>query len=267
MTHRIPGIAAACIALVGCAKGGTASHPDGPPGSNPDASCGETCDTDGDGVLDGTDQCPATPPGEVVNQVGCSDSQVSPTLEPTFPPYNLTWTPTGDAGRAGGLTWSYTGIDRADLFHIYWVVCDDPDLTIVCGLSLDGPIDTPAEDWHFSAAGSSLPGGQLVFTNTTNIPHADATIVPLTGRLTVTIVDGAGAPLPFDTVANLGITSARIGTHGAEIPGTAYTVTVLAEVQDSAMVWTPYQDYYDAAPTPDPGPGSAISFGGSFYDE
>jgi hypothetical protein len=256
-------IALACAAVVGCAKGGNPSQ-DGP-GSGPDASCGATCDTDGDGVPDGSDACPGTPPGEVVNGDGCADSQVSPTLEPEFPPYNLMWTPTGDLGRAGGLTWTYVGIDRADLFHIYWVPCDDP--ATVCGLSLDGPIDTAAEDWHFSAAQSNLPGGVLVFDNTTNIPHADATIVPLTGRLTVTIVDGAGAPLPFDTVANLGITSARIGTHGAEIPGTAYTVTVLAEVEDSTAVWTPYLDYFDAAPTPDPGAGTAVSFGGSFYDE
>ena len=58
-----------------------------------------------------------------------------------FPPFGLTWTPSGELGRAGGLTWTYTGIQRGDLFHIWWVVCDDPGMP--CGLSLDGPI----ADW------------------------------------------------------------------------------------------------------------------------
>ena len=53
-------------------------------------------------------------------------------------PRSETWTSTGELGRVGGLTWTYTGIDRGDLFHIYWIVCDDP--AEPCGLSLDGPI-------------------------------------------------------------------------------------------------------------------------------
>jgi hypothetical protein len=262
LIDRVVATAPVVVALVGCAKGQTATDVDAP-GAPADASCGELCDTDGDGVVDGSDDCPDTPTGEVVNDAGCSDSQVSPTLEPNFPPFGLAWTPTGDLGRAGGLTWTYTGIDRADLFHIYWLVCDDP--ATPCGLSLDGPIDMPAEGWQFSAAQSNLAGGQLVFSNTASVVLADTTVVPLTGRLTVTLVDGA-APIPFDSVGNLGVT-ARLATHGAEIPGTGYVATVLAEVQDSTAVWTPYLDYYDAAPTADPGPGTAVSFGASFYSE
>ena len=143
---------AATIAIAtGCAKAGEAP-PDGAPGPGPtaDASCGDLCDQDGDGVVDGTDQCPNTPHGAVVNDVGCADSQLTATLDPTFPPYGLTWTPTGDLGRAGGLTWTYVGIQRMDLFHIYWIICDDP--ATPCGLSLDGPIDDPAESWQFSVS-------------------------------------------------------------------------------------------------------------------
>jgi len=265
VTNRVLCLSA-CAALLGCAKGGThTDDPDAPPGTPDAPSCGELCDSDGDGVLDGTDACPQTPPGEPVNMVGCSESQVSPTLEPTFPPYGLTFTEAGDAGRAGGLTWSYTGIDRADMFHIYWVPCDDP--LDVCGLSLDGPVDNAAEDWHFDAARTDLTAGVLAYVNTTNIPHADATVVPLSGRLTVTVTDAAQQPLAFATVGTLGITSARVGTHGVEIPGTAYNVNLLMEVADSSGAFTPYLDYYDAAPTPDPGPGTAVSFGGFFYDE
>ncbi|HEY4116982.1 MAG TPA: hypothetical protein VGM56_03970, partial [Byssovorax sp.] len=124
-------------------SGAGAGHGEGGAGSGGGPCSGPQCDEDGDGVTDGTDTCPATPSGEAVNHVGCSESQLQPTLDDTFPPYGLTWTPTGDVGRAGGLTWTYTGIDRADLFHIYWVPCDDP--TATCGVSLDGPIDAPGE--------------------------------------------------------------------------------------------------------------------------
>jgi hypothetical protein len=93
----------------------------------------------------------------------------------------------------------------------------------------------------------------------------DNTLVPLTGRLVMTIVNGAGAPIPFGTVSSLGV-PARSGTHGAQIPADAFTVTAIIEVQDSNAVWTPYLDYYDAAPT-GMGGTTSVSFGGSFYSE
>src|SRR4051794_34312443 len=113
------------LALVGCAQaktgssnpdgGGGGAHPDS--GPTADASCGDFCDHDHDGVVDGADQCANTAAGAPVNGVGCADSQLTAMLV-EFPPFGLTWTPTGDLGRAGGLTWTYVGIDRKDLFHI-----------------------------------------------------------------------------------------------------------------------------------------------------
>ena len=217
-----------------------------------------------DGVKDGADQCPNTPLGQVVNKVGCSDSQLMPVLVADFPPFGLTWTHTGDLGRAGGLTWTYTGIVRGDLFHIYWIVCDDPSTP--CGVSLDGALDAAA-GWTFSAASSNLPAGTLVYTNTTHITHADGTVVPLTGRLTMKLVDNQNAALPFTDVGTLGV-HARSGTHGAEIPGTAYSVNAIAEVQEAgSATWSPYLDYYDAAPTSMTGSGTTVSYGASFYDK
>jgi hypothetical protein len=195
------------------------------------------------------------------------DAPLVPKLESTFPPYGLTWTPTGNIGRAGGMTWTYTGIDRGTLHHIYWIVCDDPSTP--CGLSLNGPI-TAASEFAFDATDSDLPGGKLIFTNSTAVTTADAGSVPLSGRLTVTIVDSgdAGAPIPFADVGTLGVT-ARAGKYGAEITGTGFTVTSLAEVEDpSTSTWKPYLDYYDAAHTVPPDAGNAyVSFGGSFYDD
>lgn len=263
------------LAAASCAKGaaGTGSEPgtgtqggNGPDGST--VAC-PTCDSDGDGVPDGSDACPGTPGGAVVNHAGCAESQLTPQLQPAFPPYGLAWTPAGDLGRAGGLTWVYTGIDRGDLFHIYWVVCDDP--ATPCGLSLDGPISTAAEGWTLSAADSDFSNGKAVFTNQTSMLLADASTPSLVGRLTVTITDGSGTAIPFADPTTLGV-PARFGKVGAEIKGTAFKVVALIEVQDPATAaWTPYLDYYDAAGTPegpDSGSGPAtVSFGGSFYDE
>ena len=240
---------------------------DGPAG---DVAC--STDTDKDGVVDCKDKCPGTAAGSKVNTDGCADAQLTPKLEANFPPYGLTWTPTGDLGRAGGLVWTYTGINRGQLFHIYWIVCDDPN--DACGLSLDGPIDVPGEKWQPDTADSDLANGKLVYTNTLGIYLADTSTRPLSGRLTVTIVDDTNAPIPFADVATLGVT-AQDGKYGAEIKGTGFKVTTLMEVKDTITnAWTPYLDYYDAAPTPDHGDAGTdagdlayVSFGGSFYDK
>jgi hypothetical protein len=277
-----PFFAIALVFAASCATGETNEKPDGGFGSDAttggDGSIGDggkcegsTCDSDGDGVPDGSDKCPGTTKGAKVNKDGCADSQLTAKLNPTFPPYNLTWTNTGELGRAGGLTWTYTGIQRGDLFHIYWILCDDP--AEPCGLSLDGPIDVPPEKWTYSASDSDLPNGKIVYTNSTNILLADSSKLPLNGRLTVTIVDANNAPIPFASVTTLGVT-ARDGKYGAEIMGTGYKVVAIGEVEDPAsdagLVWTPYADYYDKAPTPDTGDAGGniyVSYGGYFYDK
>jgi hypothetical protein len=250
------------VVLAACAKAATGTaDPDGGSGSA-DASCGTQCDRDHDGVVDGDDQCADTPAGETVNDVGCADSQLTATLVP-FPPFNLMWTPSGELGRAAGLTWTYVGIERKDLFHIYWIVCDDPATR--CGLSLDGPIDMAGEYWQLAATGSDLPNGKLVFTNTTRIALADGSTPTLDGRLTITIVDATDVAIAFATVTALGVTPLS-GGYGAEIKGTSFKVVALAEVKPTtSSTWTPYLDYYDAAPTPTTGGGVTTSFGGSFY--
>lgn len=252
------------VTLGACANAKEAA-PDGGEGADApgtgDAGCGALCDEDYDGVVDSADQCPDSSSLATVNMVGCAETQLPWTLQP-FPPFGLTWTPSGDLGRAGGLTWSYAGIQRGDLFRIDWILCDDPAMP--CGVSLDGPLDA-TESWSFSAADSDLAGGKLVFTNSTHIALDDGSAPARAGRLTVTIVDAADAPLPFASLATLGVT-ARTATHGAEIPGTGFEVTALAEIQDpDTLVWTPFLDYYDAAPTPQAGGGVSSSFGGYFY--
>lgn len=257
-----------------CAQGQTVNQASGPNADGGLGADGATvcssgpCDQDGDGVQDGSDKCANTPSGSVVNKDGCADSQLTPQLEPMFPSYGLTWTPTGDLGRMGGLTWTYTGIQKGDLFHIYWVICDDP--ATPCGISLNGPIDAPSENWQLSATDSDLPSGKLFFTNTTSLLLADAGIPLINGRLTVTIVDADGAAIPFVDVATLGVT-ARDGKYGAEIMGTGFKVVARVEAQDpTTLAWMPYKDYYDAAATPDTGDAGGnlyTSFGGSFYDK
>jgi hypothetical protein len=274
LKNRVFGTAlAVCIASCANGQANPPPGPDGGPktdgGPGVDSSCGATCDSDGDGVPDGSDQCPGTPPNTKVNKVGCADAQLTPKLNTdNWPPYGMTWTEGGSLGRTGGLIWTYVGINHGDLFHIYWIVCDDPSMP--CGLSLDGPIDVPGEHWAYSASDSDLPNGKLVFTNTTGILLADSSTTPLSGRLTVTIVDGSHTPIPVEPVATLGVT-ARDGQYGVEIKGTGFMVTAIAEVEDSqTSTWTPYLDYYDAATTADTGDAGGnvyVSYGGSFYDK
>ena len=262
MTTTTLSHALVAITLVGCAQAKTGSGTDAGvgDGKSADASCGSTCDGDKDGVFDQDDDCPMTPSGETVNDDGCADSQLTATLVP-FPPFNLTWTPTGNPGMAGGLIWNYEGIERTDLFHIYWLVCDDP--ATPCGISLDGPLEA-SEYWVFSAADSNFAGGKLVFTNTTRIALENGTNPQLNGRLTILASD-ASVAIPFADVATLKVTP-RSGLYGIEIKGGSFKITVLGEVQDpQSQNWVPYVDYYNAAPTPTAGGGVTSSFGGSFY--
>ena len=228
------GTACAMLVAIGCSKAKS--------GSGPDAPC-TSCDG---GSGSGTDAG-------------------GPKLEKNFPPYGLSWTPTGDMGRAGGLTWAYTGINRGSLTHIWWILCDDP--LNPCGLSMAGPIDRPTEAWLYDATRSDLTNGTVAFTNTTRMALADGSFAALPGRLTLNIVDGSGAPLVFASVVSLG-GFARAGQYGAEIPGTAFTLSLLGEVQDpTTQTWTPYLDYYDAAPTPPSGGNITVDLDGFFYDE
>ena len=71
--------------------------------------------------------------------------------------------------------------------------------------------DAPGEKWAVSAADSDLVNGKLVFTNTTRISLADGTTPTRNGRLTVTIVDDADKPIPFDLTSTLGIHACNIG--------------------------------------------------------
>jgi hypothetical protein len=267
VANCVPG--AAMLLAVGCAKAQIASDaPPAPPADAAiiaDASCGDLCDSDGDGVVDGMDQCPNTPAGAPVDKKGCADSQLTPMLNPNFPPYGLTWSHTGDPGRAGGLTWGYTGIDRGDLFHIYWLFCDDPSMP--CGLSLDGPIDVPAESWTLSDTQTDLLNGKLVYTNAMHVVGTGGVSETVNGRLTITVTDGS-APIPFVNVAVLKVT-ARRASYGVEIKGTAFQAVVTTEVQDpSTQAWTPSLDWYDAQQTDaDAGMPVFSSFDGAFYDK
>ena len=68
-------------------------------------------------------------------------------------------------------------------------------------------------------------------------------------------------------VATLGVTG-RLGGAAPRIPGTAIRVVALAEVEDpTTSTWSPYMDYYDAAPTPVAAEDCLTSFGGSFSDK
>ncbi len=256
------------VAFTACASanggsGDAGTQTDAGPSNGVDASC-TSCDEDGDGVPDENDQCPATPSGEEVNQVGCADSQVTAMLEPDFPPFALTWLTDGELGRPGGLTWTYTSMQRGDSFHIYWILNDDPENP--SGIALDGPLDAANENWQFSAADSDLASGILVFTGAPLILLDDGTTPALNARMTVTVTDLNDVPLPVADAVTLDVTT-RGGEAGLEIPETSFRARLIAEVEDpTSGMWMPYLDYFDAAATPEiTEVFSSVS--GSFYSE
>lgn len=267
--NHVVSMAIALLVSTGCAtanEGGSADAAlPGPVDAampSADAGCGDLCDADEDGVPDGIDECPGTPAGETVNQEGCAESQIIPTIVEEFPPFGLTWVDNGELGVTGGLTWTYTAIQRGDLFHIYWILCDDP--ATPCGVGLDGGLDTAEEYFQYSDADSDAVNGVLVFTSTPQIMLADGSTPTLNARLTVTVTDLNDAPQPGGDAVTLGVAT-RSGKAGVEITGTAFRVHMIAEIEDGA-VWTPYREYFDAAPTPD---GAQVigSVSGFFYSE
>jgi hypothetical protein len=228
---------------------------------------GTAPDADGDGIPDALDQCPGTPAGSTVNGAGCAVSQTVAKVNPTFPPYGLTFTSDGGSGRAGGLTWTYSGIDftaGGDHFAIYWIPLDDPAFGPY-GISLNGPVQSSAAV-SLSPADSNLAGGTAVFEGTTTIQLLSGATPAVETRLTLTAIDNTSHPLPWQTTASLGIT-ASLGTLALQIPDVAasgFSVNARAEVWNGSA-WEPYLDYYDAASRATSGL-AFISYGGSFYD-
>jgi hypothetical protein len=242
-------------------SGGSAGGAGGMGGGAPDA--------DGDGVPDVLDLCPGTPPMTVVNSRGCSESQaVAKVNADAFPPYGAMFTQSGDPGRAGGVTYAYTGINFASdggLFDIYWVLNDDSAFGPY-GISLDGPVMMD-ETWSLSMVDSMLANGLAVFSGNTHIHLFDGTLPPLMSRLTVTATSGSN-PLAWQTTAALGVMP-DLGTMAVQVPkgsATALTISAKAEVFDGTN-WIPYLDYYDAAKTPPEAKEAFISYGGSFYQK
>jgi len=224
---------------------------------------GTAPDSDGDGIPDAVDACPGTPAGSAVNAAGCALSQTMARANPAFPPYGLTLTSMGNSGRAGGLTWNYTGINTSGHFAIYWVALDDPAFGPY-GISLNGPVQAGTAV-ALSTADSNLAAGLAVFEGTTSIALLTGTIAVPT-RLILSVVDQASNPIPWQTTAALGI-DADLGTYALVVPTVAnagFTVNAQAQVFNG-IVWQPYLDYYDAAAKVSSG-NAFISYGGTFYD-
>ena len=258
---RIEHLALAMVAAAGCARGGDGGGGGG--GETVDGSCGDQCDSDSDGVSTRWTSARTRRRARWSTAKGALTRSSRQSSSPTFPPYNLMWTSGGDIGRPGGLTWTYEGIQRGDLFHIYWIICDDP--LQPCGISLDGPIDKPSESWKFSATDSDLPAGKVVFTNITAIALDGGSSQALDGRLTIRSCPRRTSRFRSDR--QRARRARACGCLWRRDSGTGYKVAALIEVRDTSGTWTPYLDYYDAAPTPMMGGSTSVSFGASFYSK
>src|SRR5579863_9876707 len=101
---RVLGITCAMVAATSCATGGDSPATDGGvAGDAVDDLLGDTVHGVGDAARDRV----GDRTGDAVGSKDSGpDAPRTPKLDSTFPPYGLTWTPSGNLGRAGGLTWA-----------------------------------------------------------------------------------------------------------------------------------------------------------------
>jgi uncharacterized repeat protein (TIGR01451 family) len=167
------------------------------------------------------------------------------TVGPVFPaPGSGTWTSTGTAtggeiGKAGGITWSYTGVDTTQFDQMVWGL-GYPTFPSTFSFGLD------TASLAFDPTTSNLSGGVLNFAGTAEFPNLDGTTPSYPIRLTVTTETG---PSAFVSPADLtGLTVDP--SAGGVLPVTGdFSVNLIIQVStDGGNTWTPANDYFNNTP-------------------
>ena len=164
------------------------------------------------------------------------------TIGPVFPaPGSGTWastgTPTGgEIGKAGGITWSYTGVDPTQFDQMVWGL-GYPTFPATFSFGLN------TATLAFDPATSSLSSGVLNFTGSAEFPNLDGSTPSYPVRLQVTTATG---PSAFTDPASLtGLTVDP--SAGGVLPVTGdFSVDLIIEVStDGGTTWTPANDYFN----------------------
>ena len=200
---------------------------------------------------------------------GAASSAASPPgpTGPVYPPPGgVTFGSSGDIGRTGGLTWSYSGFTQSGWTHMIYGSAASPDLafdapngTGPCA-SCDTGVDEPGETLSFSAGDSNLAGGVLVWTGSAKI-NVLGSNTTLPTRLTMTVTDGNGAVSLMDP-SSVGL-DPEIGGLVLVDTHPSYSVNLVFEAQYAAT-WTPVKDLFDSLST-DPGAMVQDDFQAGFW--
>ena len=167
------------------------------------------------------------------------------TIGPVFPApgsgtFTSTGTPTGgEIGQAGGITWSFTGVDPTQFDQMVWGL-GYPTFPSTFSFGLN------TATLAFDPATSNLGGGVLNFTGSAKFPNLDGSTPSYPVRLQVTTATG---PSAFTAPASLtGLTVDP--SAGGVLPVTGdFSVDLIIEVStDGGTTWTPANDYFNATP-------------------
>jgi hypothetical protein len=186
---------------------------------------------------------------------GLAAAATPPPTGPVYPPPGgVTLGSSGDIGRAGGHTFTYSDLQLWRFDPLMWGVFG----TDGAKLAMDGAIDAPGETLSYSSADSSLGAGLLRFTGSAVLPGVGT----FPTRVTIRPMTPAGAPLPLTDAAQAQLPP---GLGGVAVITGDYKANILFEVL-SGSSWVPAKDFFDAAPTSPSQDGDLItSFGGGFY--
>ncbi len=167
------------------------------------------------------------------------------TVGPVFPaPGSGTWTSTGtptggEIGKAGGITWSYTGVDPTQFDQMVWGLgYPDSPATFSFGVN--------TATLEFDPSTSNLSGGVLNFTGSAEFPNLDGSTPAYPVQLTVTTVTGPSAFVAPSSLTGLTVDPSA----GGVLPVTGdYSVNLIIQVStDGGTTWTPANDYFNSTP-------------------
>lgn len=168
-----------------------------------------------------------------------------PTVGPVFPaPGSGTWTSTGtptggEIGKAGGITWSYSGVDPSQFLQMVW--------------GLGYPVSPSTYSFGlntatlaYDAGASNLAGGSLVFDGSAAFPNLNGSTPTYPVRLAVTTLTGPSAFVTPASLSGLAVDPSA----GGVLPVTGdFSVNLIIQVStNGGATWVPANDYFSSTP-------------------
>jgi hypothetical protein len=187
----------------------------------------------------------------VVLTAGFATTAGASVIGPKYPaPGSGTEVTTGDVGQAGGVTYTFTGVNTRKFKTEVWGLWY-PTFPATWTFGLD------TATLKYDSVDSNLAAGEAIFSGSAEFPNLDGTTPSLPIRLVVQA--GAGA---METAAAAGVKAAV----GAVIPVHGnWSVNLTFEVSaDGGTTWTPGDPYYNSTPHVQ-GPGTNGSVSGAFW--